>query len=411
VLSLSLGASPSAQEIAAVHISPDIVARDLGTLPGIDGTSYPPLVNRFQFDEGFLFKGETRGTHGVVYRLARATRVGDQVIQLGFDPEGKPKIARLLMEVSHIGTINKLAVGEAMTMIVGVLRPKWIGADTVIKQTLTHAFNDYDPGNADAGYTIATDGVKDNAALRLYPTRGKITFDIRPKVPAYRILDRDAAVRLLQDSTARLTPEGDDPVYTAYHAPDRLLAGQTTDGQSGEEQPPDTGSWRVAQNGTYCVERAPVAGWKCSLIVVDETGAHALMATQDGHPTGRITAAMEMTSGNPDGLFVHRVPDILPPDMVLQLSVEHTEERRRAGTENTVTAYFRANGTFKEGPEEGRWHVLQDGRRCWKVDEPDPGDWRCAYLRETDGGTFAYLNNSGEILAEGLIVEGNPRNW
>lgn len=402
VVALALCLAPA----ALVPATAQILAPDLDEAVATNEANRPVLVNKFEHVLEFQPKDVNRGTHGAVYRLAKPTRVGPQEVQLGFDHDGNPRIARLVMTLSDNGTINQLAVADGIAMMAEALRPDWVAAPEMVKKTLAHAFDDYSPDAADKAYGIDTEVEGDRAALRIYPSRGKASFDIRPKVPSFERLDRNAATRLLEDSTLVMRPTDGRAPYFAYHAPDRLFTGQA-EGAEGI----DTGTWRIAADGTYCVELAPSAGWRCSTLVRQSDGAYALMDAVDGQPIGRIRAMADFEPGNPKGLFVARVADTLPPDMVAEITTEHTEERREAGAQQAVTAYFRADGTFKEGPEAGRWNVLQDGRRCWKVDEPDPGNWRCAFLRETDGGTFTLIDEGGAVIAEALIVEGNPKGW
>ena len=388
-----------------------ILAPDLDKAVDPDSTSRPVLVNMFEFVQGFTMDDVKRGTHGAVYRLSKPTRVGPQQIQLGFDHDGAPKIARLVMEISDNGTINQLSVAEAIVAITNMLRPEWGAAEKVVSRTVEHAFKDYDPAGPDKAYGIET-GVKDDqAALRVYPTRGKATFDIRPRLPSFERLNRTAVVRLLEDSTLVMKPLDGRPPYRSYHAPDRLFSGKADGSKS-----VDTGTWRVAADGTYCVELAPTAGWRCSAIVRDSDGDYALMQAVDGKPIGQVRARLDFVPGNPEGLFVARVADVLAPSMVAEVTAGHTEERRERArnsnnARNTVTTYFRDDGSFKEGPEYGRWNVLQDGRRCWKVEQPDPGAWQCAFLRETDGGTFTFVDEGGQVMAEALIRKGNTKGW
>ncbi|MBP5856709.1 hypothetical protein KAJ83_06795 [Marivibrio halodurans] len=388
-----------------------IMAPDLDKAVDPDAASRPMLVNLFEFVQGFTAEEVKRGTHGAVYRLSKPTRVGPQQIQLGFDHDGTPKIARLVMEISDNGTINQLSVTEAIVMVTATLRPEWGSAEKVVTRTVQHAFKDYDPAGPDKAYGIDTGIESDQAALRVYPTRSKATFDIRPRLPSFERLNRTAVTRLLEDSTLVMKPLDGRAPYRSYHAPDRLFSGKVTGSES-----VDTGTWRVAADGTYCVELAPTAGWRCSTIVRNSKGDYALMEAVDGKPIGHVRAMLDFVPGNPQGLFVARVADVLPPSMVAEVTAGHTEERRErardsSGAKNTVTTYFRGDGSFKEGPEDGRWNVLQDGRRCWKVEQPEPGGWQCAFLRETDGGTFTLVDEGGRVMAEALIRQGNIKGW
>ncbi|MCR9219822.1 MAG: hypothetical protein NXI21_06315 [Alphaproteobacteria bacterium] len=397
----ALGAAPSVAQDARLVIAPD-----LSDGAAADAPRRPVAVNRLEFDLGFVFQDETRGAHGVVYRLERPTTVGRQTIQLGFDHDGAAKIARLAMEISDNATINRLALTDAVEMLADALRPSWTDARANTETALATALDGWEADAPDQAHAIPTEDPAQRAALRLYPSRRMATIDLKPALPTYDLLDRLAVTRLLEDSTLVIRPLDGRPPYYAYHAPDRLLSGRA----EGSQQI-DTGTWRVAADGTYCVEIAPRAGWRCSALVDQGDGVYAMMDAVDGRPTGALRATVSFEPGNPQGLFVARVADVLAPEMALRVTAGHTEERIAGGGGDPVTTYYRPDGSFKVGPEEGRWNVLQDGRRCWKVEAPDPGNWRCAFLRESYGGVFNLIDEGGGILADALLQEGNPRGW
>ncbi|MEQ8603980.1 MAG: hypothetical protein RIB45_11740 [Marivibrio sp.] len=393
---LALAAAPTAAQ--------QVIAPNLSEAAAMENTR-PIAVNQLELERRFEFREEQRGAHGVVYRLERPTRVGRQTLQLGYSHEGEAKIARLALQLSDNATVNRLVLTDAVEMLAETLRPQWTTARQNAAVALEGAFADWSADKPDSALALETDRPGETAALRLYPSRAMATVDLRPRLPRYRLLDQSATTRLLEDSTLIIRPADGRPPYRAYHAPDRLLSGQA-DGADGL----DTGSWRVAADGTYCVEMAPTAGWRCSVLVDVGDGGYAMMDAVEGRPTGVIRARLDFDPGNPESFFVARVADTLPSDMVLELTSNHTERRRPADGGPPVTVYFRPDGTFKEGPEEGRWNILQDGRRCWKVEAPDPGPWRCVFLRE-EYGAYSHVDEGGEILAEALIEEGNPRGW
>lgn len=389
---------------APAGFAQQVIAPSLSEAAAVENTR-PIAVNQLELERRFEFLEVQRGAHGVVYRLKRPTRVGQQTLQLGFSHEGEAKIARLAMQLSDNATINRLVLSDAIEMLAETLRPGWTTARQKASSVLESAFRDWGPDGADSAYALETDRPGESAAVRLYPSRSMATVDLRPRLPRYDLLNQSAATRLLEDSTLIIKPSDGRPPYRAYHAPDRLLSGQA-EGKDGL----DTGSWRVAADGTYCVELAPTAGWRCSVLVDAGDGSYAMMDAVDGRPTGLVRARVNFEPGNPEAFFVARVADVLPAKMVLELTAGHTEERRPKDGGPAVTTYFRPDGSFKEGPEEGRWNILQDGRRCWKVEAPDPGPWRCTYLRQ-EYGAFSHVNEGGEVVAEALIEEGNPRGW
>jgi len=390
--------------LAGPAAAQQVIAPSLSEAAAVEDTR-PIAVNQLELERRFEFVEEQRGAHGVVYRLQRPTRVGRQTLQLGFSHDGEAKIARLALQLSDNATVNRLVLTDAVEMLAETLRPQWTTARQNAAVALEGAFTDWGPDKPDSALALETDRAGETAAVRLYPSRGMATVDLRPRLPRQRLLDQTATTRLLEDSTLIIRPVDGRPPYRAYHAPDRLLSGQVDGSES-----LDTGSWRVAADGAYCVELAPTAGWRCSVLVDAGDGAYAMMDAVEGRPTGAIRAQVDFDPGNPQSFFIARVADTLPPEMVLELTADHTERRRPADGGPPVTVYFRPDGSFKEGPEEGRWNILQDGRRCWKVDIPDPGPWRCVFLRE-EYGAYSHVDEGGDVVAEALIEEGNPRGW
>lgn len=364
----------------------------------------PILVNRLTADVGFVFDAEDRGSQGVVYRLTRQTRAGEQVLQIAYGGDGTPRIARLSQRLTGNATVNRLALTKAVDRLAATVRPGWEAGDA-IADGLRDILADHEAADEPSTDTITTDAPESPVVVRLYPEQGAAVVDIRPDAPQPRVLPADEVEAALRDTTARIVRR-DGATFTAYHAPDGLLSRRPAG-----ESALDTGTWRVAPSGAYCVETAPRAGWRCRYVVAADGGGYALMRAQDGRATGELTADMTLTPGNAAGLFVARVRDILAPEMVMTLTAGHTAVHRDGGEDAPAAVYYRERGQYtarRDGRlESGIWNVLQDGRRCRQRKQPTPGGWDCAYLRETDGGTFALVDESGAKTGEVVISEGN----
>ncbi len=302
-------------------------------------------------------------------------------------------------------------MADGIRELAAVLRPDWRpaaadgDAGAPMHRALRAALPDSGLPGARATHRIATEDAEAPVVLRLYPERGLAVIDMRPARAAPRLLDATAVRRLFSDRTAHIRPEDGD-ASTAYHAPDNRLsvrAGETGTGR--------TGTWRIAPGGGYCTEVAPKAGWRCRYVARTGGGRYALISAVEGRATGRRVARLTFSAGNSAALFVARVRDVLSPALVETLTRGHSAERRGPdGPEARV--FFRDDGTYAaRWPDgrtaRGRWTVLRDGRRCRLPDPPSSGTARCRYLRETDGGTFALVDEHGAKTGEVLIAEGN----
>jgi hypothetical protein len=332
------------------------------------------------------------GVTGAVYALRAPDGVSSA--QIALDAEARPLLARLVRSAAAPNATHDLTEAViAVARVFGV-------PDTVLEEALTVEAIQL-LTNKHAGDRSRP--LPEGATLAFLSEQDVLVVDLPLDAPSSRRLGPDAVETLIADGT--LVVQYEDRAVFRYHAPDRRFAEGVDVGAT-----ETTGSWRVEDSGAYCLERAPVAGFTCHAIHGSGDRFHAVPLTPDGDPV--VAGLVEIVSlpGNPGAHRVARRADSTPPRVTRMLTRDRSEDRRLPDG-GRARLHMAADGTYRgvsgDGdPVAGTWSVLADGRRCLLDAATDA--FECAFLSETDGGTYRLFDADGTLVGEALLSDGNP---
>jgi hypothetical protein len=357
----------------------------------------PFLILRLETELGYTLTDRQAGMSGAVYTLAPPPGTPLARLQIAYDVRNAPVLARLVAPMPDDATAESWQ--GAAAALTQRLRQVGDGTGEDFSAALGTVLAALKPGAAPVPLPSPAGPP---ATLRALEAEGIAVLDVPITVsPAERL--RGSALReTVADATLEIHADGDRPALSRYHAPDGRFGGGRPRGESAE-----TGSWRIAGDGTYCIERAPVRGFRCALIFRLADGTLRLVPLIDGRPDGRGLRRVVRAFGNPGGFTVPRRADATGAPVTRMILPGRTEERRGAdGLSGRL--YLAENGRFSgqlDGTAlQGVWTVLEDGRRCLI---PAEGVAECAFLSETDGGTYRLFDADNRLLGEVQYLRGD----
>ena len=210
---------------------------------------------------------------------------------------------------------------------------------------------------------------------------------------------------MISDTSFIFTPKvGDDGPYIRYHTPNGRFAGGLQD-----EGTADTGSWMVQADGQYCIEQAPSPVSQCAVLYQTTPDQYLSVPILDQDLDGQNMRPFTMVFGNPAALVAPQRSDATQAAVTRMILRGNTEERRTPGG-TLDKLYLDPTGTYRGVQDgeatQGTWTVLSDGRRC--LIDGDTQEAECAFLSETDGGTYRLYDAEKRSLGEALYRNGNP---
>lgn len=395
-----------------------------------DPTDRPILINQLELKHGFVFVRRQVASSGILYVLNREVLAGRQNAQVVFDKQLNPRIFRFIQVLGDNRTVNAVGFMEGISGLISEARPKWVNFEAPLRQAVNEMMADFNRNPREITREVP---MNDNAiaTLRAQPVAGVAAIDIPIQRPSLKKPPVDQMLRLLNDASFLMI----DPLgkkVDSYHAPNfRYVAikevepepevdefGEVIEPPPGSEpellQVTVTGSWTISNQGDYCIEEAPIPKWVCyNLYLLD--GNPVILEEQDGRLTSTARFHILREKGNIRNLPLLRVEDTLSAPRVRSVVNRRTERHRTQTEGQPYKIFFAGNGNYSgRTPSDetvlGRWAVLQDGRRCMRQVFPEEKDWACAFLRETDGGTFVQLTEDGEVIVEAVYELGNPEN-
>lgn len=362
----------------------------------------PLLVLQLESALNLTVTGRKAGLSGAVYALApRGDESGVHSVQVAFDARNRPVLTRLVRKITNAPDSDLLV--SAAQSVVPLVLPAWQDGPNVLAQQAAEVLRNFASDGtavrttiqAHAGQAVTVDFV---AAERL------AIVDLPVDAQDARRLDESSVSRLISDATLTFE-DGATGGHRRYHAPNGRLGGGDGDGETRE-----TGSWMTNADGHYCIETAPVPEFRC-FAVYDTGSRYAAVPVIAGAADSRGLRHFRVEFGNPGQFSAPRRNDATGAAVTAMIVSGQTEERRRAGG-GTDRIFLKPDGDFagiRDGqPVQGRWSVMSDGRRC--LTDAD-GINECAFLSETDGGTFRHFDAEGVFLGEALYREGNPNGF
>lgn len=359
----------------------------------------PFLILRLEAELGYSLQRREAGMSGAVYTLAPPVGPPLSRLQIAYDGAAAPVLARLVAPIP--GTEAAGGWVDAASALMTRLRGPGDGTQAAHVEALRQALLALDPDTEPAPIPGSADPP---ITLRALSDEGIAVLDIPVTASPARRLRGEALYETLADATLKLAPAAEGAqTLSRYHAPDGRHGGGVAAGETTE-----TGSWHVSANGTYCVERAPAQGFRCALVYRLKDGSLRLVPILDDRPDGRGLRGATRHFGNPGSHIVPRRSDAANAAVVRMILPGRTEERRREHDGTASRLYLAENGAFSgrlEGRElRGAWTVLDDGRRCLIPVGETP---ECAFLSETDGGTYRLFDIRDGFLGEVRYLSGN----
>lgn len=329
---------------------------------------------------------------GAVYAL-RAPN-GATSSQIAFDAQGSPVLARLVQAADQSNATHGLVQATvAVADLFGIARK--VLETAVTDEAL--AIQSSKPGND------RSRPLPHGAVLSYLVGPDVLIVDLPISAPPSRRLGPEEVEAMIADASFVLQRESG--ALFRYHAPDRRFAEGPDVGDTRA-----TGSWRVEDDGAYCLERAPIAGFRCAALHRDGDRIHAVPLSPEGAPDPVGLREIIVVLGNPGAHRVARRADSTPPQVTRMLTRGRSEERALPNGER-VRLHMATDGTYRGlssagAPITGAWSVLADGRRCLSDTATDT--FECVFLSETDGGTYRLFDADGVLLGEALLSDGNP---
>lgn len=371
----------------------------LGSALPASAQDLPLLILRLQAEQGFALENRNAGLNGAVYALGRTVDGRVQSLQVAYNARNRPTLMRLVQKIAQP------ADGEAMSLaardIARLGQPNWAEAEAVLAETVTPALTQFaEVGSGGPLSFPLPEGA--NGAVSFVAAEALAVFDLPTNAPEAVLLS-EQAVRALVSDASFLFPLSEGETHSRYHSPNGRMGGGRSAGETTE-----SGSWNVEANGRYCQESAPVPGFRCAALYEVSQDEYLSVPIVNGQPDGRGMRRFTVVFGNPGGHVAPKRDDATPVAVTRMIVGGQTEERRRP--EGGVDRIYLSpegtyRGTVNDTPSSGRWTVLNDGRRCLT---DLSGAFECAFLSETDGGTFRLYDAEDTFLGEALYRDGNP---
>lgn len=401
----------------------------------------PIYVNQIE-KYSFKFGGKTTAPTGTFYVLDRESLAGKQRVQIAFDKQQTPRIFRFIQTLGGNKTLNAVGLAQSVIALAPEIRYGWKNYEKPIRDNVNAVMAAYaeKPRDLTRRFEIGSGVV---ATLRTKAAARIAALDIPILYPPTARPAPDALRALLSD-TATLAIDQGGKRTDAYHAPNgRYVARKQIEveinpdavDENGEPIPDDeieteiveilvTGSWRVAADGRYCLEEAPEPGWDC-VDLFQRDGKLVILEKRDDQVNTTPIAQIVSAKGNPRALPVLRVTDVLDAARARKQVTRKSEYRRPSAAVQQVGGqtvgappvklFFAGNGNYAGRTTDGetvigRWHVLEDGRRCLRQGFPEELDWTCHFLRKRADGTVQMVSDEGEVIATLSYKLGNPEN-
>lgn len=359
----------------------------------------PLLVLRLQAEQGYVLDDRKAGLSGAVYALSRNLEGTPQSLQIAYNARNRPTLIRLVQKVT--GPQDIFPMTKAALEIASLGQPDWTEAETVLTRDVEPALAQFaEAGATDPLSLPLPDGTP--GSVSFIAGDGLAVMDLPVRAREAMLLDEPAVQALATDSSF-LFPAEDERIHHRYHAPNGRLGGGSQTGDTSE-----SGSWSVEANGRYCIETAPVPGFRCAALYQIGDNQYLSVPIVNDVPDGRGMRRFEVQFGNPGSHVTPKRDDATPAAVTRMIVVGQTEERRRpeGGVDRIFLDHDGAfRGQWNDRPVSGRWTVMNDGRRC--LTEVS-GAVECAFLSETDGGTFRLYDSLDRFLGEAMYQDGNP---
>lgn len=385
----------------------------------------PLLILRLESELGYRLVDRQAGLSGTVYALTRdSENQAQQSVQIAYDARNRPIVLRLVQVMNaESGTPEMI---QAAQQVARLVVPDWQDAEAELAARLAPPLTDFVATGTSQGTTIAIPETTP-AGLQFVAEERLAVLDFPVTSHASQQLSERDLKSIISDTSFvfSVNHAGNQVApgteHHRYHAPDGRFGGISADGT------PENGSWSLTPDGQYCVETAPHPVLVCSYVFEDGSHRYLLVPVTagDAASTEGTAGFQSFTTqyGNPEGFAVPRRADATPAAVTRMIVIGQTEERRNPdGTGARI--YLDKNGQargFRDGqPIVGRWSVLRDGRRCL-INQPgelantsantSATAWECAFLSETDGGTFRIFDAASQLLGEVLYQDGNPNGF
>lgn len=374
------------------------------TMPRAGAEDRPILVLRLESELGYSYSERRVGLSGAVYSLSGQTEPPDgtahvQSLQVAYNAENRAVLARLVQNLS--APEDTAAFVSATDTMLDYLMP---GADVDIaafSQSFQDAAMQFLESGSGSETQIALSGGP-AANLTFIADGGLAVLDLPILTPPEERLSASHLNQAMADATVEYSTAQGDPIHR-YHAPN-----------GGYAETGGSGTWEVDDQGRYCVERAPTGERRCSVIF--KVGDDAFVEVRaDGAGQNPEIRPMRIAYGNPHGLAVPRLSDGIATAVAKMILPGRTEQRRRPNG-GIDRLYLDTDGSVRgEWANQdiaGQWTVLDDGRRCLTL--RDASGWmeaECAFLSETDGGTYRLYDGLGTYLGEALYMDGNQNDF
>lgn len=374
----------------------------LWSLPAL-AQDRPLLILRIQAEHGFTVDGRKAGLSGAIYALSRKSAIhGAQSLQIAYDARNRPVLMRLAQTMTQ--DRDRTALIDTARQLATVIQPNWGQVDTDLPTAMTQSLTEFIQSQTSTSTPIPVPQDK-SGNLSFVPDQKLAVLDLPIQAVEETRLDEAALKRMVSDTSFIFTPKDEeDSPYIRYHTPNGRFAGGLQD-----EGTADTGSWMVEADGRYCIEQAPSPVPQCAVLYQTAPDQYLSVPILDQDLDGQNMRPFTVVFGNPGTLVAPQRSDATQAAVTRMILRGNTEERRTpGGTLNKV--YLDSNGRYRGiqngQPINGTWTVLSDGRRCLIDGETQEAE--CAFLSETDGGTYRLYDAEKRSLGEALYRNGNP---
>ena len=374
----------------------------LWSLPAL-AQDRPLLILRIQAEHGFTLDGRKAGLSGAIYALSRKSALyGAQSLQIAYDARNRPVLMRLAQTM--IQDRDRDALIDAARHLATVIQPDWGQVDTDLATVMTPPLTEFIQSQKASPTPIPIPQGK-SGNLSFVPDQKLAVLDLPIQAVEETRLGEAAVKRMISDTSFIFTPKvGDDGPYIRYHTPNGRFAGGLQD-----EGTADTGSWMVQADGQYCIEQAPSPVSQCAVLYQTAPDQYLSVPILDQDLDGQNMRPFTMVFGNPAALVAPQRSDATQAAVTRMILRGNTEERRTPGG-TLDKLYLEPTGTYRGVQDgeatQGTWTVLSDGRRC--LIDGDTQEAECAFLSETDGGTYRLYDAEKRSLGEALYRNGNP---
>ncbi|MDF1748761.1 MAG: hypothetical protein P1V34_07800 [Alphaproteobacteria bacterium] len=363
----------------------------------------PLLILRIEALHGFAVDGRKAGLSGAVYALSRKTATNaTQSLQIAYDSRNKPVLMRLAQVIGTEDDSTNLI--DTARQLVTLIQPDWTEANTALPSLLAPKLAAFAKTNQALPAPIPLPTGKPGN-LTFVPDQKLAVLDLPINTADETRMDAASLKQMISDASFIFAPAtGDKGPYIRYHAPTgRFGAGLQGEGTT------DTGSWSIQADGRYCIEQAPIPSQHCAALYQTGPGQYLYAPVVQDALDGKNMRAFTVVFGNPGGFSAPQRSDATQATVTRMILQGNTEERRMpSGALDKL--YMDPTGVYRGvqngEPASGTWTVLSDGRRC--LINGITKESECAFLSETDGGTYRLYDAEKRSLGEALYRNGNP---